>query len=358
MVRTPAHSPEPEDDEQAFLIDLDDESEWGDELEDGDEFEESAPELAESARPAGAQVLHPDASEKGTRLDKFVATHVPGLSRSYIQQLIEQDQVLVDGQPRKSKFKMTPGQVVEFDVPEPEAVSLLPEAIPLDIIFENDDVVVLNKPAGMVVHPAPGHEQGTLVNALLHHVPDINVGGSNRPGIIHRLDRDTSGLMVVVKTNRARTSLVAQWQARTVEKGYTALAHGVLDVDEATIDAPIGRDLANRKKMAATRNGREALTHIRVAERLNGASLFDVDLETGRTHQIRVHLAFIGHPIAGDQLYNKFGGPFGGHSESISPRQFLHASRLAFKLPDGQGVEFTSPLPSDLQRALERARER
>jgi 23S rRNA pseudouridine1911/1915/1917 synthase len=361
MDKTPVNVPESDDEEQAFLIDLDDETEWDDEFEeefDEDGEAEDPAAVVDERPPVGEQLLHPEATEKGTRLDKFVATHVPSLSRSYIQELIEQDQVLVDGQPRKSKFKVTPGQVVRIEVPEPETVPLLPEAIPLDIVFENDDIVMVNKPAGMVVHPAPGHERGTLVNALLHHVPEINVGGTNRPGIIHRLDRDTSGLMVVVKTNRARTSLVAQWQARTVEKGYIALSHGVLDVDEATIDAPIGRDPVNRKKMAATRSGREAITHIKVAERLNGATLFDVDLETGRTHQIRVHLAFIGHPIVGDLLYNKYGGAFGGHAESISPRQFLHAARLAFKLPDGQGVEFSSPLPGDLQRALERARER
>jgi 23S rRNA pseudouridine1911/1915/1917 synthase len=359
MAKSPENIPEPEDDEQAFLIDLDDEAAWDDEeFDDEADQDEGEDERPESPPAVGEQELRPDVSDKGTRLDKFVALNVPSLSRSYIQELIEQDRVLVDGQPRKSKFKMTPGQVVHIDVPEPEPVPLLPEEIPLDVVFENDDIVVINKPAGMVVHPAPGHERGTLVNALLHHAPEINVGGTNRPGIIHRLDRDTSGLMVVVKTNRARTSLVAQWQARTVDKGYIALSHGVLDVDEATIDAPIGRDPVNRKKMAAIRSGREAITHIRVAERLNGGSLLDVDLETGRTHQIRVHLAFIGHPIVGDTLYNKYGGPFGGHSEAICRRQFLHAARLAFKLPDGKGVEFTAPLPADLQRALDQARAR
>jgi len=358
MPENPAMNPEPEDDEQGFLIDLDD-ADWDeDELEDDEDESGHEPGQADVERPVGEVELYPEASEKGTRLDKYVATHVASLSRSYIQDLIEQDRVLVDGQARKAKFKVTPGQVITIDVPERQSVPLLAEAIPLDIVFENEDVVVVNKPAGMVVHPAPGHEGGTLVNALLHHAPEIAVGGTNRPGIIHRLDRDTSGLMVVVKTDRARTSLVAQWQARSVDKGYIALAHGVLDVDEATIDAPIGRDPDNRKKMAAVRGGREAITHLRVEERLNGATLFDIDLETGRTHQIRVHLAFIGHPIVGDALYNKYGGPFGGHGESFAPRQFLHAARLAFKLPDGKGVEFTSPLPTDLEQALERARER
>jgi len=193
------------------------------------------------------------------------------------------------------------------------------------------------------------------VNALLHHAPDIAVGGSNRPGIIHRLDRDTSGLMVVVKTDRARTSLVAQWQARTVEKGYIALVYGEVEEEEATIDAPIGRDPQNRKKMAAIRGGREAITHLKVAERLRGATLLDLDLETGRTHQIRVHLAFIGHPIAGDALYNRHIGLYGGKS-AVADRQFLHAARLAFRLPSGKGVAFEQPLPADLAAGLDRAR--
>jgi 23S rRNA pseudouridine1911/1915/1917 synthase len=280
---------------------------------------------------------------------------VPSLSRSFVQTLIDQGEILVDGQPRKAKFKMTPGEVVTLTVPEAEEIGLEAEKIALDIIYEDDDLIVLNKPAGMVVHPAPGHASGTLVNALLHHAPEINVGGTNRPGIIHRLDRETSGVMVVVKTTRARTSLVAQWQARTVEKGYIALSHGVIAEDEATINAPVARDPQNRKKMAVQRGGREAITHVTATERLRGATLFDVDLETGRTHQIRVHLAFIGYPIVGDQLYNRYVGPFGG-KEAIVKRQFLHAARLAFRLPDGRAVEFDAPLPSDLQKALDQAR--
>jgi 23S rRNA pseudouridine1911/1915/1917 synthase len=340
--------------EDAFLIDLDVEV-----LDDADvdDFDVDDVDEGEVALEPGTHVLNPGPDEKGIRLDKFVADHAPGMSRSFVQQLIDQGRVLVDGRAPKSKFKVTPGQVIEFDVPEPEVVALEPEAIPLDIIFENADLIVVNKPAGMVVHPAPGHPRGTLVNALLHHAPDINVGGTNRPGIIHRLDRDTSGLMVVVKTDRARTSLVEQWQSRTVEKEYIALSHGEIDVEEATVNAPIGRDPKDRKRMATVRGGREAITHLKVNERLSGATLFDVDLETGRTHQIRVHLAFIGHPIVGDSIYNKYGGRFGGRGESISPRQFLHAARLSFKLPTGKGVSFEAPLPPDLTEALRLARE-
>ena len=340
--------------EEAFLIDLDTEVLNDFELEGIDEElgADGIPNLA-----PGKHLLNPATEEKGTRLDKFVADNAPGLSRTFVQHLIDQGKVTVEGRAPKAKFKVTPGQRIEFEIPEPEIIGLEPEDIPLDIIFENADVIVVNKPAGMVVHPAPGHPGGTLVNALLYHTPEINVGGTNRPGIIHRLDRDTSGLMVIVKSDRARTSLVDQWQARTVEKGYIALAHGDIEVEEATIDAPIGRDPKDRKRMAAVRGGRESITHVKVRERLNGATFVDVDLETGRTHQIRVHLAFIGHPIVGDSIYNKYGGRFGGRDESVSSRQFLHAARLSFKLPTGKGVSFEAPLPPDLTSALSLARE-
>ena len=337
-----------EDEEpEALLIDLDAEYDEDEDLEEwGDEV---------APTPSGPIALHPERSDMGTRLDKFVATQVPSLSRSFVQTLIDQGEILVDGQPRKAKFKMTPGEVVTLTVPEAEDVGLEAEKIALDIMYEDDDLIVLNKPAGMVVHPAPGHASGTLVNALLHHAPEINVGGTNRPGIIHRLDRETSGVMVVVKTTRPRTSLGAQWQARPAGKGYTALSHGVIEEDEATINAPIARDPQNRKKMSVQRGGREAITHVTVSERLRSATLFDVDLETGRTHQIRVHLAFIGYPVVGDALYNRYVGPFGG-KDAIVKRQFLHAARLAFRLPDGRAVAFEAPLPQDLQKALDMAR--
>jgi 23S rRNA pseudouridine1911/1915/1917 synthase len=349
MPKRNAH--EDEQEPEALLIDLD-AGEW--EEEDEDEFDEetaAAPEQAEG----GILTLLPTRADIGSRLDKYVASAAADLSRSYVQQLIDEGNVLVDGQPRRSSFKVTPGETVVVVVPAPEPVEVLPEAIPLDIIYEDRDIIVLDKPAGMVVHPAPGHPRGTLVNALLHHAPEINIGGTNRPGIIHRLDKDTSGVMVVVKTDRARTSLVAQWQARTVDKAYTALVHGDVPEDEASIDVPIGRDPKDRKRMAALQSGREAITHFTVRERMAGATLLDVDLETGRTHQIRVHLAFIGFPIVGDELYNKHGGPLGGKT-SIAPRQFLHAARLAFRLPDGTPVRFESGLPADLTAALERVR--
>lgn len=293
--------------------------------------------------------LRPTREELNERLDRFVAGALPDLSRSYVQQLIESGQVLVDGMLRKPKFKMTPGQVVTVLVPPPTVDELRPEPIPLDVVYEDGDVIVLDKPAGLVVHPAPGHASGTLVNALLYHAPEISVGGGTRPGIVHRLDKDTSGLMVVAKSDRARTTLVAQWEARLVRKGYVALVGGVVEPDEGTVDAPVGRDPQLQQRMAVVRQGRPAVTHFTVRRRYRAATLLAVEIETGRTHQIRVHLAFIGHPVVGDGLYARGGS---GLLPGV-PRQFLHANRLGFALPGGREVEFESPLPDDLRAVLD-----
>ena len=244
---------------------------------------------------------------------------------------------------------MTPGEVVTVVVPPPAVHDLEPEAIPLSILYEDDDLIVLDKPAGLVVHPAPGHPRGTLVNALLHHAPGISVGGTNRPGIVHRLDKDTSGLMVVAKSDRALNALASQWEERSVGKGYVALAAGLVEPDEGTVDAPIGRDPNNRQRMAVVARGRQAVTHFDIRRRYDSASLLDVGIDTGRTHQIRVHLAFIGHPIAGDAVY---GGPAQVDGVAV-PRQFLHAARLRFRLPDGRESSFESPLPPDLRAVLD-----
>ncbi len=299
--------------------------------------------------------LRPTRDDLNERLDKYLAAHIPHLSRGHVQRLIDEGQVLVDGVPRRRTFKMTPGEIVTVQVPAPVEVALEPEPIPLDILFEDEDVLVLDKPAGMVVHPAPGHPRGTLVNALLHHAPGIAVGGSNRPGIVHRLDKDTSGLMVVAKSDRGRRALVDQWSRQSVEKGYIALVRGIVEPDMATVDVPIGRDPKDRQRMAAIGNGRQAVSHLRVRERFPepGATLLDVDIETGRTHQIRVHLAFIGHPVVGDAIYYRAVGLLGG-TKSIAPRQFLHAARLSFDLPAGERVAFESPLPPELQETLSR----
>lgn len=299
--------------------------------------------------------LRPTREFINERLDKYVAAMLPDLSRSYIQQLIDDEHVHVDGRVRRRTFKMTPGEVVTVLVPDPVSVELIPEDIPLAIVYEDEDVVVIDKPAGMVVHPAPGHPRGTLANAVLFHAPEISVAGSNRPGIVHRLDKETSGLIVVAKSDRARVTLVKQWNQRSVQKHYIALVHGAVEENEASIDVPIGRDPVSRNKMASTSAGRDSLTHFTVTERFKDATLLDVEIETGRTHQIRVHLAFIGHPVAGDSIYNRFSGPFGG-SGAIVDRQFLHAATLSFNLPTGERMTFEAPLPPDLVAALDRVR--
>jgi 23S rRNA pseudouridine1911/1915/1917 synthase len=295
--------------------------------------------------------LHPTRDDLGTRLDRYVADQLPDLSRGTVQRLIESGRVRVDDQQRKPKFRMTPGEVVSVEIPHPEIDEILPDPIPLTVVYEDADVIVVDKPAGMVVHPAPGHPRGTLANALLAHVPGISVGGSQRPGIVHRLDKDTSGLIVAAKTDRGRTSLVTQWESRSVEKTYLALVSGSVADEEAIIDAPIGRDPKNRQRMAVVRSGRPAITRFRVVQRFPSSTLLEVSIETGRTHQIRVHLAFIGHPVVGDQLYGRV-----RPTDPQLERQFLHARALAFRLPDGEWLRLEAPLPDELRAVLEELR--
>lgn len=300
--------------------------------------------------------LHPEREHRNVRLDKYIADELPDLSRSYIQQLIADGSILVDRQVRRSSFKVTPGEVITIDVPEVEEIDIVAENIPLDVIYEDDDILMVNKPAGMVVHPAAGHTSGTLVNAVLFHAPEIAHFGGERSGIIHRLDKDTSGVMVVVKSDHAHDSLVEQWLGRNVTKRYTALVTGVIDEDTATIDVPIGRNSVNRQQMSSSRSGRDAVTHYTVLERFAGATLLDVTIETGRTHQIRVHLDFIGHPVVGDLLYgNKVSTRI---ADALRlKRQFLHARELGFLMPaSGEARTFEAPLPADLSAALEKVR--
>src|SRR5918995_1554320 len=303
------------------------------------------------AESEGLVELHPARADLGSRLDRYVADQLPDLSRGTVQALIESGRVLVDGQQRKPKFRMTPGEGVSEEIPPPQIDERLPDPIPLPDIYEDPEVIVVDKPAGRVVHPAPGHPRGTLAIALLAHVPGISVGGSQRPGIVHRLDKDTSGLIVAAKTDRGRTALVSQWESRSVEKAYLALVSGSVADEEAIIDAPIGRDPKNRQRMAVVRSGRPAVTQFRAVERFPDATLLEVSIETGRTHQIRVHLAFIGHPVVGDQVY--------GRARLTDPhldRQFLHASALGFQLPNGEALRLEAPLPDDLRAVLEELR--
>lgn len=291
--------------------------------------------------------LEVPAEAESERLDRFVTDRLPDTSRSFVQRLIESGGVLINGDVPRPSQRVSQGDAIEVRVPRPkEPTEITPAHIAVPIVFEDDDVIVFDKPAGLVVHPAPGHEHGTLVNVLRWIRPEIVMPGTERPGIVHRLDKDTSGLIVVAKNERARLSLLGQWQKRDVIKDYTALVIGTLRDNEATVDAPIGRDPHNRKRMAVVRDGRPAFTHLRVTGRYPGFTLLDVRIETGRTHQIRVHCAFVKHPVAADTLY-------GGATSKISlDRQFLHARRLQFSLPGGQSVDVEAPLPADLTTAL------
>jgi 23S rRNA pseudouridine1911/1915/1917 synthase len=300
---------------------------------------------------------------EGLRLDRFLASVLGDRSRSQIQRLIKEGHVLVAGRAAKANQAVKVGQAVSVDEPEPTAPTPQPEALPLPIVYQDKDLVVVDKPAGMVVHPAAGHEGGTLVNALLHHVDDLSgIGGEKRPGIVHRLDRGTSGLMVIAKHDAAHEELARQFHDREVEKEYVALVWGEVMAGRR-IDAPIGRDPINRKKMSAkARRSREAVTRIVRAEHFGRSlTLARVAIQTGRTHQIRVHLSAIGHPIVGDPLYGGVHRHVPGDLRAVKhlDRPFLHAARLAFTHPgDGRRMEFASELPADLQRVVDELRER
>ena len=298
----------------------------------------------------------------GARLDQFLASTLGDVSRSQIQRLIKDARVLVAGRPAKPNQPVKTGQAISIELPPPVEAALRAEALPLAIVYQDADLIVIDKPAGMVVHPAAGHADGTLVNALLHHVTDLSgIGGERRPGIVHRLDRGTSGLMVVAKNDRAHEELSRQFRNREVEKEYVALVWGEVMAGRR-IDAPIGRDPVNRKKMSAkARRSREAVTRIVRAEHFGRAlTLAHVAIHTGRTHQIRVHLSAIGHPIVGDPLYGGVHRRVPGDLRAVAhlERPFLHAGRLAFAHPaDGRRMEFESQLPGDLQTVLEQLRE-
>jgi 23S rRNA pseudouridine1911/1915/1917 synthase len=299
----------------------------------------------------------------GARLDVFLVSVLAGQSRSHIQRLIKDGHVLVDGHEAKPNLSVKTGQAVAVDLPDLIDPQPQPEALPLPIVYQDRDLIVVDKPAGMVVHPAAGHASGTLVNALLHHVDDLSgIGGERRPGIVHRLDRGTSGLMVVAKHDAAHEHLARQFHDREVEKEYIALVWGEVQAGRR-IDAPIGRDPVNRKKMSArARRSREAVTRIHRARQLGPAlTLVHVVIQTGRTHQIRVHLSAIGHPIVGDAVYGGIRRRVPGDLRAVThlDRPFLHAARLVFTHPvDGRRMEFESPLPDDLQRVLDELLER
>jgi 23S rRNA pseudouridine1911/1915/1917 synthase len=285
-------------------------------------------------------------TESAVRLDKYLAKECPELSRSRIQKLIEHGHIKVNGGGAKVSQRLSIGDEIHVSLPPPEQLSLVAEPIPLDVVYEDDDLLLVDKPAGLVVHPSPGHTAHTLVNALLAHCPDLaNFGDAMRPGIVHRLDRDTSGLMIIAKNSVAQRYLINQFKARSVSKGYLVLVKGKLTPNQGIIDASVGRDPSNRKRMAVVSGGRQARTGYKVKEYLGDYTLLEVITETGRTHQIRVHLSAIGYPVVGDPIY--------GVRSVYVKRQFVHAYRLGFHLPaTGEYREFTSELPSDLKQAI------
>jgi 23S rRNA pseudouridine1911/1915/1917 synthase len=300
------------------------------------------------------------ASQTGERLDQFLVGIVPDHSRSQIQRLIKEGLVHVEGRPARPNTAVRSGDRILVDVPELKSATPASQPLPIDIVYEDGDLVVVNKAAGMVVHPAAGHADGTLVNALLHHIEDLSgIGGERRPGIVHRLDRGTSGLMVVAKNDATHAELTRQFHDREVEKEYLALVWGVVQAGRR-IDVPIGRDPIHRQKMSArARRARSAVTRVTRAEHMRGVTLLQVAIATGRTHQIRVHLSAIGHPIVGDRLYGGTRRHLPGDLRALKhlERPFLHAARLVFKHPsDGRRMEFTSSLPDDLQTVLDELR--
>jgi 23S rRNA pseudouridine1911/1915/1917 synthase len=292
--------------------------------------------------------------EVNRRLDRYLALALPDLSRSYAQQLIADGHVRVGGKIVKPSYAVQPADEISVTLPLPQPTDIVPENIPLTVVYEDADLLVVDKPAGMVVHPAPGHATGTLVNALLFHYPDMRIGDDLRPGIVHRIDRDTSGLLVVAKNDRAKTQLQDQQQARRMLKIYLALIEGHFKEPQGVIDAPIARHPTDRLRMAIIQNGRSARTHYRTCEILGPYSVIEAKLETGRTHQIRVHFTHKHHPIVGDPLY----GPNRQSQQLGLKRQFLHAQRLGFTRLDGQWIECVSPLPDDLQSVLDHLHER
>lgn len=287
----------------------------------------------------------------GVRLDKALS-ELTELSRSVANDQIKAGQVMVNGQVKKAKYTVQEGDIITYQVPEIEEIDYVAEDIPLDIVYQDEDVAVVNKPQGMVVHPSAGHTSGTLVNALLYHVKDLSgINGVLRPGIVHRIDKDTSGLLMIAKNDEAHTKLAAELKDKKSLRKYWAIVHGNLPNDRGVIEAPIGRSEKDRKKQAVSAKGKDAVTRFQVLERFGDYTLVELTLETGRTHQIRVHMAYIGHPVAGDEVY----GPrktLKGHG------QFLHARTLGFTHPrTGEVVEFTAEAPAIFQDTLEYLRQ-
>lgn len=284
------------------------------------------------------------------RLDKWISEALEGLSRSFIQKCIKEDKVLVNGTPQKASYRLKTDDEIVFSIPEATQPDITPEDIPLSILYEDDDLLVIDKPKNMVVHPAPGHYSGTIVNAVMYHCQNdlSGIGGVMRPGIVHRIDKDTTGSIIICKNDKAHLSIAAQLKEHSITRKYRAIVCGVIRDEEGSVDAPIGRDPQNRKRMAVNhKNGKSAVTHYRVLQRFKNYTYIECQLETGRTHQIRVHMTSIGHPLLGDTLYGTGRSPF--HLEG----QTLHAMVIGFQHPStGAYVEVTAPLPDYFEHLL------
>lgn len=292
-------------------------------------------------------------AEEGERLDRMLAARLPDVSRTQVQELIKAGEVTVNDRPRKPAYLVEVGDRVSIMLPEQEEEEpVQPEPIPLNVVYEDDSLLAVDKPAGMVVHPAPGHRSGTLVNTLLYHYPEIaQVGPRKRAGIVHRLDKDTSGILLVARTSEARALLQQQFKQREVHKTYLGLVEGQTQPPEGIIKVPIGRDPRDRKRMAAVKGGRRSVTHYEAIEYLGDYTLLEVHPRTGRTHQVRVHLSWLGYPLVGDRVYGR------QRQELLPDRHFLHASELRFTHPTtGKEMILDTPLPSELEAVLERLR--
>lgn len=285
------------------------------------------------------------------RVDKVIASLIPSKTRSHIQQWIKEGEVYVNDTPVKANYKVQSGDLIVITEPELQLLDVQAENLPIDIVFEDEDILVINKPQGMVVHPSAGHQNGTLVNALMYHVKDLSgINGTVRPGIVHRIDKDTSGLLMVAKNDFSHEVLAAQLKDKTSLRKYVALVHGKIPHEKGTVDAPIGRSKVDRKKQDIIDDGRAAVTHFQVIERFKDFTLLSLKLETGRTHQIRVHMKYIGYPLAGDPIY-------GPKKTLKGPGQFLHAQTLGFKHPKtGEFLTFEADLPELFQKTLSELR--
>lgn len=314
----------------------------------------------DQASPAETLSFTAGEADADLRLDAYLAAQIDGWSRARLQRLIDDEEILVNGKSAKASYKLRAGDAIEVELAAPPSAGFTPENIPLEIVFEDDDLVVVNKSAGIVVHPAAGAHSGTLANALAYHFQQLSThAGAIRPGIVHRLDKDTSGLLVAAKTESAHENLADQFRARGVFKSYAALVYGVVRLEAGRVEQPIARDPRNRTRMAVVSGGREALSLFKIRRSYNSFTLVDVELKTGRTHQIRVHLSWLKHPVVGDELYA------GGRENSIQDvqlraqirklnRQFLHAEQLGFSHPrTGEQMRFVAPLPAELTDLLE-----